>query len=338
MRTYRSPRTALNPESRCIVSAALSLIVYLALFGSSVNAATIVWGSPTNISGDSDVSTNGTLLSAVNPGLYGSMGQATTVNGVNFIAWATGGGGVPTDPSGLFTLTPAPGFGIFTTSGLGSASAPFSALSSAYRVLLDGADYASNPSQTQFNGSITMTINGLAVGNGYEFQWWFNDSRPFSTGPLRASTGVSSVLLDPNTTDSAGGLGQHVTGTFVADAVTQDILFSTTGNAVGHSGYQLRVLTAISGDYNNDDVVDARDYILWRKFNIHGVRGYPDWTAHFGEPSGGSGAFGPAVPEPTLCSLLAIATVFSMLRPRLRVDRAQVLHGCRQTRDREMSG
>jgi hypothetical protein len=193
-------------------------------------------------------------------------------------------------------------------------------------VLLDGADYASNPSQTQFNGSITMTINGLALGNTYEFQWWFNDSRPFSTGPLMASTGFTSVLLDPNTTDSAGGLGQHVIGTFVADAHTQDILFSTTGNAVGQSGYQLRLLTAISGDYNDDDVVDARDYVLWRKFNVHGARGYADWRTHFGETSGASGsAFGPAVPEPTLFSLVAIATVFSMLGPRRRlwVKRAQ---------------
>jgi hypothetical protein len=128
-----------------------------------------------------------------------------------------------------------------------------------------------------------------------------------------ASTGGTSVLLDPNTTDSAGGLGQYVIGTFVADAATQDILFTTTGNAVGHSGYQLRVLTAISGDYNNDDVVDARDYVLWRKFNIHGARGYTDWQAHFGETSGGGGsAFGPAVPEPTLFSMLAIAILFSM--------------------------
>jgi hypothetical protein len=333
MGAYRIPEKAFVPQLRCIALAAFSLTLYLALFGSSINAATIAWGPPTNISGDSDVSTNGTLLGAVNPGLYGSIAQATTVNGVNFIAWAPNGGAVVTDPSGLFTLTPAPGFAVFTTSGLGSASAPFSALSSAYRVLLDGADYASNPSQTQFNGSITMTINGLADGKTYEFQWWFNDSRPFSTGPLMASTGVTSVLLDPNTTDSAGGLGQHIIGTFVADAATQDILFSTTGNAVGHSGFQLRVLTAISGDYNDDHVVDARDYVLWRKFHIHGAWGYTDWKTHFGETSGGSGsAFAPAVPEPTLFSLLAIATAFSMFGPlrRLRAERAQMLHGCRQ--------
>jgi hypothetical protein len=333
MGAYRVPKNPIDAKLRCIALAALSLTLYLALFGSSMSAATIAWGPPTSISGDSDVSTNGTLLSALNPGLYGNASQATTVNGVNFIGWAPAGGGAPTDPSGLFTLTPAPGFGIFTTSGLGSSSAPFSALSSAYRVLLDGADYASNPSQTQFNGSITMRINGLAVGNTYEFQWWFNDSRPFSTGPVVASTGVITVSLDPNTTDSVGGLGQHVIGTFVADTATQDILFSTTGNAVGHSGYQLRVLTPISGNYNDDNVVDARDYVLWRKFNIHGARGYPDWRAHFGETLGGSGsAFGPAVPEPALFSVLAIATAFSMFGPlrRLRVKRAQVLYGYRQ--------
>src|SRR5262245_7269805 len=66
MRDYQSPETTLDPELRCIVSAACSLTAYLAVFGSSLTAATIDWGSPTNISGESDVSTNGTLLSAVN--------------------------------------------------------------------------------------------------------------------------------------------------------------------------------------------------------------------------------------------------------------------------------
>ena len=85
-----------------------------------------------------------------------------------------------------------------------------------------------------------MRINGLTIGAVYEFQWWFSDSRPFSTGPVTATTGAISVSLDPNTTDSAGGIGQYAIGTFIADATTQDIVFSTTGNAVGHNAFQVR--------------------------------------------------------------------------------------------------
>lgn len=222
---------------------ALSLAVaFIAISETGLRAAEIDWGPATNISGDSDVSLNGTLISAVNPGQNGANlnGVATTVNGVTFTAFAPNGSGTPTDSSGRFTLAAATGYGVYTTGGLGSGATPFSSLSAAYRQLLDFADYASNSGQTDFSGSLTMTINGLMIGNQYEFQFWFNDSRPFSTGPMTATTGNKSVSLDPNTTDAAGGLGQFAIGTFTADATTQVIVFSTTGNAVGHSGYQLR--------------------------------------------------------------------------------------------------
>jgi hypothetical protein len=302
------------------------------MISTSVRAAEVAWGPPTNISGDSDVSLNGTHLTAVNPGLYGSVGQATTVNGVDFIAWAPSGGGIPTDPSRRFTLAPAAGFGIFTTSGLGFGAAPFSTLSAPYRVLLDGADYASNPGQTQFNGSITMTINHLVVGSEYEFQWWFNDPRPFSTGPVTAATGVTSVSLDPNTSDAAGGLGQYAIGTFTADASTQDILYSTTGNAVGHSGFQLRLLDSapLPGEFNLDRTVNAADYTIWRNFlgtnfdlNGNGDEtgdserivdrvDYEYWKLHYGESSpsdsGGTTVLNSA-PEPSAI----VAALFGML-------------------------
>jgi hypothetical protein len=318
--------------------AALLFAFPVLLVGTSARAAAIAWGPPTNISGDSDVSLNGTHLSAVNPGLYGSIGLPTTVNGVNFIAWATGGAGTQTDPSGRFTMTPAPGFGFFTTSGLGSGAAPFAALSAPYQVLLNGADYASNPSQTQFNGSITMTINHLVVGSEYEFQWWFNDSRPFSTGPLTATTGVTSVSLDPNTSDAAGGLGQYAIGTFTADATTQDILFSTTGNAVGHSGYQLRLLVPepLPGDFNLDRTVNAADYTVWRNHlgTIFDLNGNGDesgasigivdradfdlWKLHYGETGLGTGAgvFSSAVPEPAAIAL-ALMGLLTTIVPRI---------------------
>ena len=229
-----------SPKTALVFSLAVVLITFSA---ADLPAATIAWGPATNISGEADVSLNGTLVSAVNPGQFpGGGGAATTVNGVNFIGFAPANMGPVTDPSGVFTLETVPGFGIFSTSGLGSPAAPFSTLTSAYQRLLDFADYSSDGPQTTFNMPITMTINGLTVGVPYEFQFWFNDSRPFSTGPLIATTGVTSVSLDPNTTNAPGGLGQFAVGTFVADATTQQILFTTTGNAVGHSAYQLRVV------------------------------------------------------------------------------------------------
>jgi hypothetical protein len=71
------------------------------------------------------------------------------------------------------------------------------------------------------------------------------------------------------------------------------------------------------GDYNQNGVVDAADYVVWRKSGINGQQGYNDWRTHFGQIAGsGSGAVtGAAVPEPTtLMQIILVATVVSTRR------------------------
>jgi fibronectin-binding autotransporter adhesin len=80
----------------------------------------------------------------------------------------------------------------------------------------------------------------------------------------------------------------------------------------------------VTGDYNNNGVVDAADYTVWRDalgsatalpnrdpLNTGNVSNadYASWVAHFGQSAGaGSGGLsGGAVPEPTSLVLLAIA-------------------------------
>jgi hypothetical protein len=64
-----------------------------------------------------------------------------------------------------------------------------------------------------------------------------------------------------------------------------------------------------SGDHNGDGVVDAADYVAWRKLPAQfggDPAGYDAWRASFGESgAGGSGA----VPEPAFATLAAIALV-----------------------------
>jgi hypothetical protein len=86
----------------------------------------------------------------------------------------------------------------------------------------------------------------------------------------------------------------------------------------------------IAGDYNEDDKVDAADYVVWRK---NGANPLPNdngaataqarfdlWKANFGEmamPGGGSGA----VPEPTSWLLMSLAAALLGLgRRRVRQD------------------
>lgn len=74
-------------------------------------------------------------------------------------------------------------------------------------------------------------------------------------------------------------------------------------------------LPGVPGDYNDDGIVNAADYVVWRKAKQLGLADLPNdndaagtigtaeytlWRTNFGQTSGGSGAFvgGGAVPEP----------------------------------------
>jgi formylglycine-generating enzyme required for sulfatase activity len=73
------------------------------------------------------------------------------------------------------------------------------------------------------------------------------------------------------------------------------------------------------GDYNRDSIVDAADYVVWRKTG--GMQaGYDTWRAHFGETFGsGAGASG-AVPEPTSQMMLILGMLAIFFRRRAVVS------------------
>jgi autotransporter-associated beta strand protein len=70
-------------------------------------------------------------------------------------------------------------------------------------------------------------------------------------------------------------------------------------------------LPGLTGDYNTDGIVDAADYVIWRKTDVGGPQGYDDWRANFGDslPGSGSGSLASAgaVPEPTAWLLAAVS-------------------------------
>jgi hypothetical protein len=81
-------------------------------------------------------------------------------------------------------------------------------------------------------------------------------------------------------------------------------------------GYN-RIAAALPGDFNFNGVVDAADYVAWRKAS--GTQSsYDVWRAHFGENAGsGSAAFSPApVPEPT--ALLHVVSAAGLATARRR--------------------
>lgn len=210
------------PSSGCGRWLAALLILAAA---ASAQAAPITWGVPVDITADADVSTNGTLVAAFN-----FNGPATTVNGVTFQPFAAAG-------SGSFTVgdyTLANGFFV-GNANTGSASPPFANVSASYQALLGSAASAISNS--------TLTLGGLTVGQKYEFQAWANNSN----GEFGYGLGLSddpfgnSVFLDARVGGDPGFLGQHVIGTFTADASTQLIILSPS--EVSYiNGFQLRAV------------------------------------------------------------------------------------------------
>lgn len=224
-------------SSLSIRSIAASLVLAAFAAASAVNAATITWSAPANITGDSDVSTAGTLVQASNVS-----GDATTVNGVTFTPFPMNGGSAS---SGIFTLTgPASDYGGYLA-GNGS-------FTPAYAALLTTGNFGSN------NSVMTLTISSLKVGTQYQFQVWINDSRGiYGQQPVHARAG-NDVRLLGDVSGAQGGAGQYAIGTFTADATTQTIEFQgEASNGTVENAYMLREVTGNSGGGSGSAHVDV---------------------------------------------------------------------------------
>ena len=198
----------------------------------------ITFGPAQQISGDADVSTNGTLVGAYAFGHPGS----PTVNGVTFIGV---GGGQVADGTGtngnlyVSTFNQEAPLGAY-----GSASPPFSTLSSGYQTLLGNGLYHDNPGATD---TAFFNLAGLTTGHTYELQFFVNDSRgAFGPGHTETLTGgAGSVVLNYNA-GGEGGLGQFVTGAFVADNSGTASLAATGNVSTQVNGFQYRDLGVVT--------------------------------------------------------------------------------------------
>ncbi len=193
-------------------------------------AAPVFWGPATNISGESDVSTAGTLVGAFNIG--GEEVASAIVNGVTFEPFPLETGAAEGSVGAFFLGAE----GVFFPDNFlfGSDSPPFSDLSSDdYKTILrSGTLVIDEPDMEIFEGCLIIVLSELIPGCTYQFQWWANLStaeRPPDTQYHVAFTFEEEatdeiIILNDNTNGMEGGLGQYGIGTFTADSTEQFIL------------------------------------------------------------------------------------------------------------------
>jgi hypothetical protein len=137
----------------------------------------------------------------------------------------------------------------------------------------------------------------------------------------QSSIWLNSLTGDPNAGASwrrAGASGDtlsHLSLPILAETIDHE------GGDVGSPGLAPgSVVISAAGDYNDDGIVDAADYVLWRKAfgtmfplpngppagTTIGPAQYDSWIENFGQPAGGSSGT-PTVPEPQTILTLVLS-------------------------------
>ncbi len=118
-----------------------------------------------------------------------------------------------------------------------------------------------------------------------------------------------------------------VNGTFAAESLPQLGSLLALQILYDANSVMLAVVPALPGDFNANGVVDAADYVLWRKSD--GTQdGYNIWRTHFGETiaavgsfaTPGSNAQATIVPEPMNHLLLFATPLLTVMLYRRRIN------------------
>jgi hypothetical protein len=142
-------------------------------------------------------------------------------------------------------------------------------------------------------------------------------------GEGHTTDGFAHALLWSGTAASAIDLHPLLPAGFMASTADK---IDAQGNVFGTAFDENLVVHAVKwvpvlmGDYNNNGVVDAADYVVWRKGlgPTYTEADFDTWKAHFGETSAAAtGVTGlaiarDAVPEPAVATLIA-ATIATLL-------------------------
>jgi T5SS/PEP-CTERM-associated repeat protein len=186
-------------------------------------------------------------------------------------------------------------------------------------------------------GTLRIELNGVASGQ-------FGSLNVTGTATLNGTLGVT--LGENNGVPYAPQLGHTFTILSAAEGLTGQFsalqfpeLSAGRSWLVGYNGNSVTLAVAssagVAGDYNRDGVVDAADYVVWRKSSVTGnligdgngdsmvnAADYGVWRTAFSQRSIGSSFASssrlPAIPEPTSLAIAAAAAMFHLTWRRRR--------------------
>jgi hypothetical protein len=153
-------------------------------------------------------------------------------------------------------------------------------------------------------GGVTPFATGLGLPDGLAF----SSGGAFGDSLYVADLTGQRILV----VDSTGAETVFATGFNFNDGIDTKMAVTGDGNVlyITERNSLVRLtsnVVSLLGDYNHNGVVDAADYVVWRKGlgTTYTQADYDVWRAHFGQTAGsGSGIAASAVPEP--CSLLLL--------------------------------
>jgi autotransporter-associated beta strand protein len=260
--------------------------------GFNAGVASVISGSSLSKAGagtltltNANTYTGGTTVSAGTLLVSNTTGSGTGTGAVTVSAGATLGGTgtiAGTVTNGGFV---APGAGTAGTLNVGGDY--IQSASGAFNVELDFApglahDFLNVTGNATLAGALNVSLLSASTPHiGDTFQI------------LHAAGLAGSQFTTTNLPTLAPGLGWNVN--YGATSVTLSV-----GSA------------ALPGDFTADGVVDAADYVVWRKGlgTTYTQADYTAWSAHFGQSAAASGAAA-AVPEPSV----AVLAAFCLLLP-----------------------
>lgn len=167
---------------------------------------------------------------------------------------------------------------------------------------------------TQWNALINQN-NNTFIGPNAEDQH-NGDTVPLAPDQQHWAQGTTSVVYGTS-------ISQEVAMEPTSQNGTRKKLTALDAAGLADIGWTLGTLPGVNGDYNNNGVIDADDYVVWRKLLNQNVTlpndttsgtvravDYTVWRANFGKSAAGSGsgllAAGGTVPEPTAGALAVL--------------------------------